>query len=146
MDELAHRVLVGEYEGPESWTESVAWFELTKAKRGELGLGTTTFSNCRERLLAKQMIRMWETAKNKFYQAVFDGREVAPERPSAARPSESYAYLNPDGCWRAALGPALNGPSLDLVRTLGEADSHLALMSEAIQQVDQNNQKKRRRG
>ena len=55
-------------------------------------------------------------------------------------------YLNPDGCWRAALGPALNGPSLDLVRTLGEADSHLALMSEAIQQVDQNNQKKRRRG
>ena len=91
LDELAHRVLVGEYEGPESWTESVAWFELTKAQRGELGLGTTTFSNCRKRLLAKRMIRMWETAKNKFYQAVIDGREAAPERPSGARPSSSHA-------------------------------------------------------
>ena len=65
----------------------MAWFELTKAQRGELGLGTTTFSNCRKRLLAKRMIRMWETAN----QAVIDGREAAPERPSGARPSSSHA-------------------------------------------------------
>jgi hypothetical protein len=46
-------------------------------------------------------------------------------------------YLNPDGCWRAALGPAQSGPSSGLVRTLGEVDSRLTTMSEAIQHVDQ---------
>ena len=51
---------------------------------------------------------------------------------------QGAAYnLNPDGCWRAALGPAQSGPSSDPVRTLGEVDSRLTTMSEAIQHVDQ---------
>ena len=62
---------------------------------------------------------------------------------------QGAAYnLNPDGCWRAALFPGpigpefnpeteTNGPNADPVRTLDKADSHLALMSEAIQYVDQ---------
>ena len=67
---------------------------------------------------------------------------------------QGAAYnLNPDGCWRAALAPPdittdpvnpvltsetrTDGPSLDLVRPLGEAESHLALMNEAIAHVDQ---------
>ena len=49
-------------------------------------------------------------------------------------------YLNPDGCWRAALGPAQSGPSSDPVRTLGSSssniDSVVALASEAIRFAD----------
>jgi hypothetical protein len=49
-------------------------------------------------------------------------------------------YLNPDGCWRAALGPAQSGPSSDPVRTLdsnsNKIDSVVALASEAIRFVD----------
>ena len=64
------------------------------------------------------------------------------------RQGKAY-HLNPDGCWRAALSPAThvgpsfdpetetNGPSSDLVRTLGKVDGHLATISEAIQHVDQ---------
>jgi hypothetical protein len=47
------------------------WFELTKARRVEQGLGHTTFSDCIKRLLDKQKIRSYEIAKNVFYQAVF---------------------------------------------------------------------------
>ena len=49
--------------------------------------------------------------------------------------------LNPDGCWRAALGPAQSGPSSDPVRTLdsnsSNIDSVVALASEAIRFADQ---------
>jgi hypothetical protein len=105
LDELAYRVLVGEYEGPESWTESVAWFELTKAKRGEPGLGTTTFSNCRKRLLAKRKVRIWETAKNKFYQAVFDAGEPLTDEPLGPEPP-----IAPEGP-NAPEGPITPTPS-----------------------------------
>jgi len=58
---------------------------------------------------------------------------------SAARPVS--AYLNPDGCWRAALGPAQSGPSSDPVRALdsnsSNIDSVVALASEAIRYADQ---------
>ena len=63
-------------------------------------------------------------------------------------------FLNPDGSWRRALDPdgvgtnfnsaiGTGGPGSGPAWTGDEkVDSHLALMSEAIQQVDQN-QKKR---
>jgi hypothetical protein len=59
-------------------------------------------------------------------------------------------YLNPDGCWRAALGPAFlsdsvgpdvqsetrsSGPSSDAVQTLNP-DSIVALASEAIRHAN----------
>jgi hypothetical protein len=48
------------------------WFELTKARRGEQGLGHTTFADCIRRLLDKQKIRRSpQIAKNRFYQAIF---------------------------------------------------------------------------
>jgi hypothetical protein len=56
-------------------------------------------------------------------------------------------YLNPDGCWRAAPGPASSGPSSDPVRTLdsnsSKIDSIVVLASEAIRYADQ---KKRSEG
>jgi len=55
-------------------------------------------------------------------------------------------YLNPDGCWRAALGPAQSGPNADPIRTLdphSNIDSVVALASEAIRYADQ---KKRSEG
>jgi hypothetical protein len=72
---------------------------------------------------------------------------------------EAY-YLNPDGCWRAALGPVLarrtesnahsdvrsSGPNADPIRTSdpnSNIDSVVALASEAIRYVDQ---KKRSEG
>jgi len=104
LDELAHRILVGRYEGPESWTESVGWFELTKTHRG--ALGTTTFSNCIKRLLAKRKISMWKTAKNTFYQAVIDGEQgeleplgpdepLEPLEPEPEAPSTPSVTVNP---------------------------------------------------
>jgi hypothetical protein len=49
----------------------MTWLELTKAQRGEQGLGHTTFADCIRRLLDKQKIRRSSIAKNRFYQAIF---------------------------------------------------------------------------
>jgi hypothetical protein len=47
------------------------WFELTKARRGEQGLGNTTFANCIRRLLDQCKVKRSQIAKNRFYQAIF---------------------------------------------------------------------------
>jgi hypothetical protein len=49
----------------------MVWLELTKAQRGEQGLGHTTFSQCIKRLMAKDKVRRCQIAKNRFYQAIF---------------------------------------------------------------------------
>ena len=71
LDALAFGILAGRYTGPDSWTTSMEWLELTKARRGEQGLGHTTFSDCIKRLLDKGRVRRSQIAKNRFYQAIF---------------------------------------------------------------------------
>jgi hypothetical protein len=74
LDRLAFAVLADRYKGPDSWTRWTDWFELTKAKQGDLGLGPATFSDCIKRLLDKQTIRRSQIAKNRFYQVIFASR------------------------------------------------------------------------
>src|SRR5262249_8724591 len=71
LDRLAFDVLAARHAGPESWMRSMEWLELTKARRGERGLGHTTFSDCIKRLLDTRRIRKSQIAKNRFYQPVF---------------------------------------------------------------------------
>jgi hypothetical protein len=72
LDQLAFGVLAAQHTGPESWTRWSDWWELTKAKRGDRGLGNTTFSECTKRLLDQGRIRRSpQIAKNRFYQAIF---------------------------------------------------------------------------
>jgi hypothetical protein len=71
LDRLAFEVLAARHTGPESWMRWTDWFELTKAKQGDLGLGPATFSDCIRRLLKQGRIRKSQIAKNRFYQAIF---------------------------------------------------------------------------
>src|SRR6516164_8230538 len=71
LDQLAFGILAGRYTGPESWTRSMEWLELTKARRGEQGLGHTTFADCIRRLLDQGKVKRCQIAKNRFYQAIF---------------------------------------------------------------------------
>jgi AAA domain len=106
LDALAHKILASRYQGPESWTESVSWFELTKTQRGELGLGTTTFSNCMKRLLAKQKIRMWKTAKNTFYQAVLEQHAQSPRQPANLKSSSKSKPITPEAPITPSITPS----------------------------------------
>jgi len=67
LDQLAFEVLAARME----WMRWTDWFELTKATRGDLGLGTAIFSECVKRLLDQGKIRRSQIAKNRFYQAIF---------------------------------------------------------------------------
>ena len=71
LDRLAFEVLVARYTGPESWMRWSDWFELTKGKWGDRGLGNTTFSECTKRLLDQCKVRRSQIAKNRFYQPIF---------------------------------------------------------------------------
>jgi len=71
LDQLAFGILAGRYTGPESWTRSMEWLELTKARRGEQGLGHTTFADCIRRLLDQGKVKRCQIAKNRFYQVIF---------------------------------------------------------------------------
>jgi hypothetical protein len=85
LDQLAFEVLAARHTGPDSWMRSMEWLELTKARRGEQGLGHTTFSDCIKRLLDKQKIRRSQIAKNRFYQAMFiPGNLLGMESSSGA--------------------------------------------------------------
>src|SRR6516225_10126616 len=100
LDELAFEVLAARHIGPESWMRWSAWFELTKAKQGDRGLGNTTFSDCIRRLLEQGRIRRCLIAKNRFYQVVFPpgsssgvingGDSVTPASDKAA---QALAFL-----------------------------------------------------
>ena len=71
LDQLAFGILAGRYTGPESWTRWTDWFELTKARQGDLGLGPATFSDCIRRLMDQGKVRQSQIEKNRFYQAIF---------------------------------------------------------------------------
>jgi hypothetical protein len=71
LDQLVFEVLAAQYTGPESWMCWNDWFELTKAKCGDLGLGNSTFSECTKRLLDQGKVRRSQIAKNRFYQVIF---------------------------------------------------------------------------
>jgi hypothetical protein len=71
LDQLAFGILASQYTGPESWMRWTDWFELTKAKQGDHGLGPATFSDCIKRLLDQGRIRKSQIAKNRFYQVIF---------------------------------------------------------------------------
>jgi hypothetical protein len=56
LEDLALIALLSLHRGPESWTQWVVWFELTKARRGGK-LGNTTFTETVKRLLDKGLVR-----------------------------------------------------------------------------------------
>src|SRR6516162_5494296 len=71
LDRLAFEVLAARHTGPESWMRWSDWFELTKAKQSNCGLGNTTFSDCVRRLMHQGKVRRSQIAKNRFYQVIF---------------------------------------------------------------------------
>jgi hypothetical protein len=71
LDHLAFNVLASRHTGPESWMRWTDWFELTKAKCGDLGLGPATFSDCIRRLLKQGKVEKSQIAKNRFYRVIF---------------------------------------------------------------------------
>ena len=67
LEALAFSVLASfRHHGAMQWTE---WHEMTRARRGKLGLGTTTFSNIVKRLTAEGRVRVDGEG---CYQGVFD--------------------------------------------------------------------------
>ena len=107
LDELAFRVLAARHTGPESWMRWSDWFELTKARLGDCGLGNTTFSECTKRLVDQGKVRRCLFVKNRFYQAIFtpgsssgamDGHDsVAPTSDRAALALEHLLSRKPSG-------------------------------------------------
>jgi hypothetical protein len=71
LDRVAFEILAAQHTEPDNWMRWTDWFQLTKAKCGLLGLGTTTFSDCTKRLLDQGKIRKSQIAKNRFYQVIF---------------------------------------------------------------------------
>ena len=97
LDDLAHKILVGLYTGPENWTEWSFWFEAVKARRGEQGLGRTSFSQAVKRLVDKDKVLKRRMGKNMFYQAVFGaGGEDAPVGPDVGpEPGKDGETISP---------------------------------------------------
>jgi hypothetical protein len=89
LDQLAFGILASQYTGPESWMRSMEWLELTKVRRGEQGLGHTTFSDCIKRLLDQGRIRRSQIAKNIFYQPVFVPGNLSGMAASGSENGES---------------------------------------------------------
>ena len=56
LDELAFNVLSSfRHQGAMQWTD---WYETTSARRGERGLGTTTFNDAVKRLMAEGRVQV----------------------------------------------------------------------------------------
>jgi hypothetical protein len=68
LDQLAFEILAARHT---EWTRWTDWFELTKAKYGDRGLGPGTFSDCIKRLLDRGKIKQSQNAKNRFYGVIF---------------------------------------------------------------------------
>jgi hypothetical protein len=97
LDELAFEVLAARHIGPESWMRWSAWFELTKAKQGDRGLGNTTFSDCIRRLLDQGRIRRCLIAKNRFYQVIFtpgsSSGAISSKPPASDKATQALTHL-----------------------------------------------------
>ena len=71
LDELAFNVLSSfRQQGAMQWTD---WYETTSARRGERGLGTTTFNDAVKRLMAEGQVRM---DKDECYRVAYDAVEL----------------------------------------------------------------------
>ena len=57
-------------QGAMQWTD---WYETTSARRGERGLGTTTFNDAVKRLMAEGQVRM---DKDECYRVAYDAVEL----------------------------------------------------------------------
>jgi len=70
LDELAFNVLSSfRQQGAMQWTD---WYETTTARRGERGLGTTTFNDAVKRLMAEGRVQM---DKDGCYRVAYDAVE-----------------------------------------------------------------------
>jgi hypothetical protein len=85
LDELVFGVLVSfRHHGAMQWVD---WHEMTRARRGERGLGTTTFSDAVKRLMGEGRVRM---DANGSYLAIYDsGPGLLALRSGAGSVSES---------------------------------------------------------
>jgi hypothetical protein len=95
LDQLAFEILAARHT---EWTRWTDWFELTKAKQGNCGLGNTTFSNCVKRLLGQGKVRQSQIEKNRFYQAIFTPGRLAGAAsienvPASDRAAQALAFL-----------------------------------------------------
>src|SRR6516225_7509332 len=71
LDELVFNVLSSfRHQGAMQWTD---WYETTSARRGERGLGTTTFNDAVKRLMAEGQVRM---DKDECYRVAYDAVEL----------------------------------------------------------------------
>ena len=71
LDELTFNVLSSfRQQGAMQWTD---WYETTSARRGERGLGTTTFNDAVKRLMAEGQVRM---DKDECYRVAYDAVEL----------------------------------------------------------------------
>jgi hypothetical protein len=89
LDRVAFEILAAQHTKPETWMRWTDWFQLTKAKCGLSGLGTTTFTECTKRLLDQGRIKKSQVEKNRFYQAVFTLESSSGVRSEAGPGSEN---------------------------------------------------------
>jgi len=97
LDQLALSILASQHT---EWTRWTDWFELTKAKYGDRGLGPATFSDCIKRLLDQGRAKQSQIAKNRFYGVIFTSRSSAEaiSSPDSAAPvldkaAQALAFL-----------------------------------------------------
>src|SRR6516164_1785758 len=85
LDELVFGVLVSfRHHGVMQWVD---WHEMARARRGERGLGTTTFSDAVKRLMAEGRVRMEGDGS---YLAIYDsGLGLLPLGSGTGSRSES---------------------------------------------------------
>jgi hypothetical protein len=85
LDDLAFNVLSSfRHQGAMQWCD---WHETTRARRGKVGLGTTTFNNAVKRLIAEGRVRIDEDGCYRIVYENFNPADVVPaenERSSKA--------------------------------------------------------------
>src|SRR6516225_8127287 len=90
LDELAFNVLSSfRQQGGMQWTD---WYETTSARRGERGLGTTTFNDAVKRLMAEGQVRM---DKDGCYRVAYDAVEDLEDVVNIADTADFTADFHP---------------------------------------------------
>jgi len=90
LDELVFNVLSSfRQQGAMQWTD---WYETTSARRGERGLGTTTFNDAVKRLMAEGQVRM---DKDGCYRVAYDAVEDLEDVVNIADTADFTADFHP---------------------------------------------------
>ena len=76
-------------QGAMQWTD---WYETTSARRGERGLGTTTFNDAVKRLMAEGQVRM---DKDECYRVAYDAVEDLEDVVNIADTADFTADFHP---------------------------------------------------